>query len=132
MRAAVLGSNDGLVSNLGLVMGVAGFSQSNDPTLVAGLAGIIAGACSMAMGEWVSVKSSIEVYEKDLANLRGEFERHPEKKRLELVRNFSARGFTHEAAKFFGRHLRGDAAKEPEPAVTVFFREFTAPASFRL
>src|SRR6185437_16312920 len=64
LRAAVLGANDGLVSNLSLVMGVAGADFSGRGVLVTGLAGLIAGACSMAMGEWLSVNSSREFYQK--------------------------------------------------------------------
>jgi vacuolar iron transporter family protein len=63
LRAAVLGFNDGPVANLGLVMGVAGATLSNGAVIVAGLAGLIAGALSMALGEWVSVQSSREMYE---------------------------------------------------------------------
>src|SRR6266850_1659912 len=67
LRAAVLGANDGLVSNLSLVMGVAGASFSQQTVLVTGLAGLVAGACSMAMGEWLSVTSSRELYQKQIA-----------------------------------------------------------------
>jgi VIT1/CCC1 family predicted Fe2+/Mn2+ transporter len=58
LRAAVLGSNDGLVSNMSLVMGVAGAAVSNDTILLTGIAGLLAGAISMALGEWLSVQSS--------------------------------------------------------------------------
>jgi hypothetical protein len=58
LRAAVLGANDGLVSNLSLVMGVAGAAAAERTLLLTGLAGLVAGACSMAMGEWLSVTSS--------------------------------------------------------------------------
>ena len=63
LRAAVLGANDGLVSNLSLVMGVAGAQMSNSAILVTGLAGLLAGAISMALGEWLSVQSSRELYQ---------------------------------------------------------------------
>jgi VIT1/CCC1 family predicted Fe2+/Mn2+ transporter len=75
LRAAVLGFNDGLVANLGLVMGVAGATLSNHAVIVAGLAGLIAGALSMALGEWVSVQSSREMYESRLAALTAAFDR---------------------------------------------------------
>ena len=58
MRAAVLGANDGLVSNLSLVLGVAGASPGQDFVLLAGIGGLVAGALSMAQGEWISVRSS--------------------------------------------------------------------------
>jgi VIT1/CCC1 family predicted Fe2+/Mn2+ transporter len=61
LRAAVLGANDGLVSNLSLVMGVAGASLPSRTILITGIAGLLAGACSMAMGEWISVTSSREL-----------------------------------------------------------------------
>jgi rubrerythrin len=62
LRAAVLGANDGMVSNLSLVMGVAGASSNNKAILIAGLAGLLAGSCSMALGEWLSVQSSRELF----------------------------------------------------------------------
>ena len=67
LRAAVLGANDGLVSNLSLVMGVAGAAASEHTILLTGLAGLVAGACSMAMGEWLSVTSSRELYQQQIA-----------------------------------------------------------------
>jgi hypothetical protein len=66
LRAAVLGANDGLVSNLSLVMGVAGAAVSEKTILLTGLAGLVSGACSMAMGEWLSVNSSREFYQKQI------------------------------------------------------------------
>ena len=67
LRAAVLGVNDGLVSNASLVMGVAGAGVASKDILITGVAGLIAGACSMAMGEWISVQSSRELSAKELA-----------------------------------------------------------------
>src|SRR5205807_3655060 len=67
LRAAVLGANDGLVSNLSLVMGVAGAELSGQTILVTGLAGLLAGACSMAMGEWLSVQRARELSQRQLA-----------------------------------------------------------------
>ena len=66
LRAAVLGGNDGLVSNFSLVMGVAGASNNQSGVLLAGLAGLLAGALSMALGEWISVKSSQELFENQM------------------------------------------------------------------
>ncbi|MFS8137676.1 MAG: VIT1/CCC1 transporter family protein, partial [Thermomonas sp.] len=63
LRAAVLGANDGLVSNVSLVMGMAGAASGDRAVLLAGLAGLVAGACSMALGEWLSVNSSREFYQ---------------------------------------------------------------------
>jgi vacuolar iron transporter family protein len=67
LRAAVLGVNDGLVSNLSLIMGVAGASLQQTTILLTGLAGLLAGAISMALGEWLSVQSSREVYARQIA-----------------------------------------------------------------
>jgi VIT1/CCC1 family predicted Fe2+/Mn2+ transporter len=66
VRAAVLGANDGLVSNLSLVAGVAGASLAARTILITGLAGLAAGSCAMAMGEWISVQTSRELYEREL------------------------------------------------------------------
>src|SRR5258706_3317303 len=66
LRAAVLGANDGLVSNLSLVMGAAGALTSSATVLVVGLAGLVAGACSMAIGEWLSVTSSRELNQRQI------------------------------------------------------------------
>ena len=67
LRAAVLGVNDGLVSNLSLIMGVAGAALSQMTILLTGLAGLLAGAISMALGEWLSVQSSRELYARQMA-----------------------------------------------------------------
>jgi VIT1/CCC1 family predicted Fe2+/Mn2+ transporter len=66
LRAAVLGANDGLCSNLSLVMGVAGAAINRHGILITGVAGLIAGACSMALGEWVSVTSARELAELEI------------------------------------------------------------------
>jgi VIT family len=92
LRAAVLGFNDGLVANLGLVMGVAGATLSSHAVTVAGLAGLIAGALSMALGEWVSVQSSREMYQSRLARLTTAFERDPTATRARLIEMEAARG----------------------------------------
>src|SRR3546814_13181907 len=63
LRAAVLGANDGLVSNVSLVMGMAGAASGDRAVLLAGLAGLVAGACSMALGEWLLVNRSPEFYQ---------------------------------------------------------------------
>jgi VIT1/CCC1 family predicted Fe2+/Mn2+ transporter len=66
LRAAVLGGNDGLVSNFSLVMGIAGATNGQKEVLLTGIAGLLAGALSMALGEWISVKSSLELYENQM------------------------------------------------------------------
>src|SRR5207244_10008428 len=66
LRAAVLGANDGLLSNFSLVMGVAGADLSGKSVLITGVAGLLAGACSVAIGEWLSVQSARELYQSQI------------------------------------------------------------------
>jgi VIT1/CCC1 family predicted Fe2+/Mn2+ transporter len=94
LRAAVLGFNDGLLANLGLVMGVAGATMSNRAVIIAGLAGLIAGALSMALGEWISVQSSREMYGSRLAALTTAFDREPAATRTKLAAMEQARGLS--------------------------------------
>jgi VIT1/CCC1 family predicted Fe2+/Mn2+ transporter len=98
LRAAVLGANDGLVSNLSLVMGVAGASLGRSEILITGLAGLVAGSCSMAMGEWVSVTSARELLERELAVERRELEVNPEEERDELATIYEGKGLSREQA----------------------------------
>ncbi len=99
LRAAVLGANDGLVSNMSLVMGVAGATDGDQGVLLAGLAGLLAGALSMALGEWISVKSSQELYERQMALEMTELEMNPEGERKELVLIFMAKGISEAEAE---------------------------------
>lgn len=92
IRAAVLGGNDGLVSNFSLVMGIAGATAGGSGVLVAGLAGMLAGALSMALGEWISVKSSQELYENQMEIEMEELETHPEGERQELALIYMTKG----------------------------------------
>lgn len=98
LRAAVLGANDGLVSNLSLVMGVAGATMDNRSILVAGIAGLLAGAFSMALGEWLSVQSSRELYANQIKIEKGEIEQTPEEEAEELALIYEARGIPPEQA----------------------------------
>ncbi len=92
LRAAVLGANDGLVSNLSLVMGVAGAVAEPRTILLTGMAGLVAGACSMAMGEWLSVNSSREFYQRQIATEASELAEIPAEEREELVLIYQAKG----------------------------------------
>lgn len=92
LRATVLGVNDGLVSNTSLVMGVAGAAFSQHTVLITGLAGLIAGACSMALGEWLSVQSSRELYRKQIATERDELVQVPDEEQEELVLIYQSQG----------------------------------------
>jgi VIT1/CCC1 family predicted Fe2+/Mn2+ transporter len=104
LRAAVLGANDGLVSNLSLVMGIAGAAAAERTILLTGLAGLVAGACSMAMGEWLSVTSSRELYERQIATEAAELEQSPDEEKEELALIYQAKGLTEaEARKLAGR-----------------------------
>jgi vacuolar iron transporter family protein len=99
LRAAVLGANDGLVSNMSLVMGVAGAAVNNNTILLTGCAGLLAGAISMALGEWLSVQSSRELYENQIALETTELEASPEEEKAELVLLYQAKGMTIDEAK---------------------------------
>ncbi len=92
LRAAVLGANDGLVSNLSLVMGVAGATSGESGVLLAGLAGLLAGALSMALGEWISVKSSQELYERQMSLEMDEIVSNPEGEMKELALIYISKG----------------------------------------
>jgi VIT1/CCC1 family predicted Fe2+/Mn2+ transporter len=98
LRAAVLGGNDGLVSNFSLVMGVAGATAGQQGVLLAGLAGLLAGALSMALGEWISVKSSQELYEKQMQLEMDELDTDPEGEKHELALIYMAKGISESQA----------------------------------
>ncbi|MCG7855931.1 VIT1/CCC1 transporter family protein [Flavihumibacter sediminis] len=98
IRAGVLGGNDGLVSNFSLVMGIAGATTGQDTVLMAGLAGLLAGALSMALGEWISVKSSQELYENQMQLEMEELETNPEGERREIALIYMAKGIPEEQA----------------------------------
>jgi vacuolar iron transporter family protein len=99
LRAAVLGANDGLVSNLSLVMGVAGAELAGRAILVTGLAGLLAGACSMAMGEWLSVNSARELAQSQIAIEADELREFPEEEKEELALIYQAKGLSEPQAK---------------------------------
>lgn len=92
LRAAVLGANDGIVSTASLVVGVAAASQGRSEILLAGVAGLVAGAFSMAAGEYVSVSSQADTEAADLARERGELDTQPGVEREELASIYVARG----------------------------------------
>ena len=108
LRAAVLGANDGLVSNLCLVMGVAGAGQAPHTILLTGLAGLIAGAVSMALGEWLSVTNAREFARSQIAQEKEELEETPEAERKELALIFQAKGLPREDAQRVATDLMQD------------------------
>lgn len=99
LRAAVLGANDGLVSNMCLVMGVAGAAVSNNTILLTGIAGLLAGAISMALGEWLSVQSSRELHLRQIELETEELAASPEEEKKELILLYQAKGMSPLEAK---------------------------------
>jgi VIT1/CCC1 family predicted Fe2+/Mn2+ transporter len=98
LRAAVLGANDGIVSTASLIGGVAAASAATSDVLIAGVAGLVAGAMSMAAGEYVSVSSQSDTEQADLARERSELARQPAFEREELARIYIKRGVNPELA----------------------------------
>lgn len=105
LRAAVLGGNDGLVSNFSLIMGIAGATNGQKEVLLAGLAGLLAGALSMALGEWISVKSSQELYENQMQLEMDEIETNPEGEEKELALIYMSKGIPEEQAKSMAKEI---------------------------
>jgi VIT1/CCC1 family predicted Fe2+/Mn2+ transporter len=105
LRAAVLGANDGLVSNLSLVMGVAGAELAGKGILLTGLAGLLAGAISMALGEWVSVQSSRELYQKQIKTEKEEIDLSPDEETEELALIYEARGLQEDSARKLAKQI---------------------------
>jgi len=98
LRAGTLGANDGLLSTYSLVMGVAGAGLGTRQILLTGISGLLAGALSMSLGEWISVQSSRELYEKQIAIERDELNDAPEEEMEELTLIYRAKGLTPEEA----------------------------------
>lgn len=99
LRAAVLGANDGLISTASLMVGVAGADSSRSAILIAGVAGLTAGALSMAAGEYVSVSSQRDTERADLERERAELDAHPEAETDELAQIYRKRGLTEALAR---------------------------------
>jgi vacuolar iron transporter family protein len=114
LRAAVLGANDGLVSNLSLVMGVAGAQLAGEGVLITGLAGLLAGACSMAMGEWLSVQSARELSQRQLAIEADELRAAPQEEQQELALIYEAKGLPAEEARKVAAEIMTDNTKALE------------------
>jgi vacuolar iron transporter family protein len=108
LRAAVLGANDGLVSILSLVMGVAGATNSNSAVLIAALAGLLAGAGSMALGEWLSVQSSRELYENQIKIEAEEIAENPKEEQEELTLIYQSKGLPEDRARELASHMMAD------------------------
>jgi len=119
LRAAVFGVNDGLVSNASLILGVAGAAADIGVIVLSGIAGLLAGAFSMAAGEYVSVRSQREMYEYQIGLEADELEQYPEEEAGELALIYEARGIPHETAK----KMADDIIADPDRALDALARE---------
>ena len=119
LRAAVFGINDGLVSNLALIMGFAGAATSNEVIVLAGVAGLLAGAFSMAAGEYISMQSQRELFERQIELEREELRFMPEREREELAALYRTKGLSEEEAEMVSKRLMQD----PEAALDTKIRE---------
>ncbi|EYT80387.1 membrane protein [Streptomyces sp. Tu 6176] len=119
LRAAVLGANDGIVSTAGLVVGVAGATDSRTALLTAGLAGLLAGSMSMAAGEYVSVSTQRDSERAALAQERRELREQPEAELRELTELLRARGLSQEVARDAARQLTARDALRAHASVEL-------------
>ncbi|MBI2781407.1 MAG: VIT1/CCC1 transporter family protein [Chloroflexi bacterium] len=120
LRATIFGASDGLVSNLALVMGVAGASSGEGRfVLLAGIAGLLAGAFSMAAGEYISMQSQRELFERQIALERAELEAMPDEEQAELAMLYRAKGFTEQEADTVAARMLAD----PQHALDTLVRE---------
>ena len=120
LRAIIFGVSDGLVSNLSLVMGVAGAAAGNPSfILLAGIAGLLAGAFSMAAGEYISMQSQRELFERQIALERAEMEAMPEEEEAELAASYRAKGFAPDEAARIAHRIFED----PDNALDMLVRE---------
>jgi VIT1/CCC1 family predicted Fe2+/Mn2+ transporter len=108
LRAAVFGISDGLVSNTALVMGFAGSGVSRSVTLLAGIAGLLAGSFSMAAGEYISMSSQREMYEREISLEQAELEEKPEEEHAELVLIYRAKGLPRAEAERLADQIMAD------------------------
>ncbi len=119
LRAAVLGASDGLTSNLSLVMGVAGATLTGHAVLIAGLAGLLAGAFSMSIGEWVSVQSARELNQHQIAIESQELQDAPEEEQEELALIYQSKGIDEKTA----RELAANLMQQSDTALDTLARE---------
>lgn len=126
MRAAVLGANDGIVSTASLIIGVASASAAQGEILIAGVAALVAGAMSMAAGEYVSVSSQSDAEQADLARERKELKEGPVAEHAELAGIYVDRGLTAETAKEVARQLMAHNALEAHARDELGITDLTA------
>jgi VIT1/CCC1 family predicted Fe2+/Mn2+ transporter len=125
LRAGVLGANDGILSTASIIIGVAAASSARDPVLLAGVAGLVAGALSMAAGEYVSVSSQTDVEKSDLAREKQELIDTPEEELLELAKIYEGRGLKTETALEVARQLTAHNALEAHARDELGIHEMT-------
>lgn len=140
IRASVLGANDGIVSIAGLVVGVAGATDSSGVILTAGVAGIVAGAISMAAGEYVSVSSSRDIEKALLKKERYELKHYPEDELEELVGIYEKKGLSRKTAEVvakeltkkdaFAAHVDAELGINPDDLTNAWHAAFASAASF--
>jgi vacuolar iron transporter family protein len=118
-RAAVFGASDGLVSNVALILGVAAADPVEGVVRLAGIAGLVAGAVSMAAGEYISMRSQAELFERELLIERKAQQKNPKLEELELAKIYESRGIEPEVAAEVARLMMSD----PEIALEVHARE---------
>src|SRR5690606_847108 len=105
LRPVVFGANDGLVSNLALIMGVAGADPDPGIVVLAGVAGLLAGAFSMGVGEYISVRSQRELLDFQIAFQQHQIRSVPDQEREILARIYRERGFSDEEARHFAERV---------------------------
>lgn len=140
LRAAVLGANDGIVSVAGIVMGIAGATSDSRTILVGGMAGLVAGALSMAAGEYVSVSTQRDTEQALLAKERHELEHEPEDELAELAGIYQDKGLTAELAlevakqltdhDALGAHADAELGIDPDALTNPWHAAFASMASF--
>ncbi|MDQ6934718.1 MAG: VIT family protein [Actinomycetota bacterium] len=142
LRAAVLGANDGVVSVAGIVMGVAGATSAANTILVAGIAGLVAGALSMAAGEYVSVSTQRDTERAVLAKERQELEDEPEEELAELAGIYQAKGLSPELAlqvateltahDALGAHAEAELGIDPDDLTNPWHAAWASMVAFTL
>lgn len=131
LRAAVLGANDGILSTTSIAIGVAAASVTREPVLLATLAGIVAGAMSMATGEYVSVSSQVDVERADLAREKLELETMPAEELEELSLIYQQRGLSPDLAHEVAREFMAKDALKAHARDELGINELTSPKPFQ-
>lgn len=140
LRAAVLGANDGIVSIAGLVVGVAGATNSQTVILMSGIAGVVAGALSMAAGEYVSVSSQRDTEKALIAQEREEHENFPDEEQKELAKIYEEKGLSQQTAALvaqelsnhdaLGAHLDAEHGLDPDNLTSPWHAAVASALSF--